>query len=318
MEAGVTVDRFESRGVFHLPGRVRCPLAGVGGRGDHDSNRLVLDDADSRVTVDRTRASILIENDRRYARKRTVADLLFLADGTTRAGAGTPLAVHLKVFKAGAKVTVDLHRHLRSSEPIVAATFEPFEVVVRDGRREQTLLTPASTGELICRPPRFIRLVRSFMLQRDNLEGVAAGSERLADLTLGFRAGPFEWPMVRAELRALGGAPAGHGGGVRDFLRDGAWELRLTALSTRLLNDVIRRDLFLFGLDRIPLLGRVHERGLLVGETLAFRFERGEGSVLLGDRSAELPDALDVARSYVEFHLLGGLLADQAERRLRD
>jgi len=58
----------------------------------------------------------------------------------------------------------------------------------------------------------------------------------------------------------------------------------------------------------------VRERGLRKGQTLSFRFERGSGEAGLDGRSQPLPGALDVARAYLEFHMLGGLLADQAER----
>ncbi|MBW3549149.1 MAG: hypothetical protein KY452_13595, partial [Actinobacteria bacterium] len=34
---------FEGRGVHYFPGRVRSPLAGVGARGEYESNRLALD-----------------------------------------------------------------------------------------------------------------------------------------------------------------------------------------------------------------------------------------------------------------------------------
>jgi hypothetical protein len=101
------------------------------------------------------------------------------------------------------------------------------------------------------------------------------------------------------------------------MLRDGVWEMKLTALSEKWLPEVVQRDLFLYGLDEIPLLRDVRARGLRKGQTLAFRFARGSGEILLDGEATPFPGALDVARAYIEFHMLGGLIADSAESRSR-
>jgi hypothetical protein len=76
---------------------------------------------------------------------------------------------------------------------------------------------------------------------------------------------------------------------------------------------VVKRDLFLFGLDELPLLSEVRQRGLRKDQTMSFRFEHGSGEVRLDGRSEPFAGAADVARAYLEFHMLGGLLAESAE-----
>jgi hypothetical protein len=301
---------FSSRGVYYLPGRVRCPLAEVGTRGAYDSNRLALDDGDTQVSVDRGAARITVRNPHLYARKRVVADLLFLAEGRTAAGAPSPLAVHLKIMKVGTRWKVDLHRHLRTHAPLVAAELEPFEVVATDGVRERVLLTPERARALVCRPPLGLRLIKAVMALRDNSADEPSGSPCVADLSVGFGALGLEYMVARARLEAPPPRPRS----VAETLRQGAWELRITALSTRWLPEVVQRDLFLFGLDGCELLAPLRERGLGRGQALCFRFRAGKGEVGLDGRWAELPSALDVARAYVEFHMLGGLLAEAALR----
>jgi hypothetical protein len=102
-------------------------------------------------------------------------------------------------------------------------------------------------------------------------------------------------------------------GSVAELLAGGAWKLTLTALSRYWLPEVVKRDLFLFGLDHLPLLDGVKAHGLRRGESLQFGFEGGRGEVALGEERAPLPGALDVARAYLEFHMLGGLLCEQVE-----
>ena len=159
------------------------------------------------------------------------------------------------------------------------------------------------------------------MAMKDNLEGVkqdpAAPGYKLADLSVGFGALGMTYMMARAELASLdgGNAPLIAKGNVPDMLREGAWEMRLTALSEKWLPEVVQRDLFLYGLDEIPLLRDVRARGLKKGQTLAFRLQKGGGEIRLDGETTPLPGAHDVARAYIEFHMLGGLLAEAAERR---
>ena len=312
---------YNTRGVSSFPGRVICPLAGVGRRAGHASNRLVLDDADTEVAIDRGAGRITVQNDRAYPRKTTVADLTFPADGFAASGARTPFAIHLKVQKTGHRYQVDLHRHLRNQTPIARADYEPFVVTAHDGAAQTVLLDRERTDRLITRPSLALRMVKALMAMKDNLEGVqqdpAVRGYRVADLSVGFGALGLNCMMARAELASLDGvnAPLIERGSVVEMLRDGAWELKLTALSERWLPEVVQRDMFLYGLDEIPLLQPVRARGLRTGQTLAFRLHRGSGEIALDGQTAPLPAAHDVARAYIEFHMLGGLLAEAAERR---
>ncbi|AUX38995.1 uncharacterized protein SOCE26_003770 [Sorangium cellulosum] len=311
--------RFRDRGVYHFAGRVRCPFAGLGTRGDFESNRLALDDDRSEVELDTAARRIVLYNDHLYPQKTIVGDALFLAEGTTASGHKSPFSVHLKVLKKGRVFSFDLHRHLRSGEPLAAVEIEPFEVIVRDAVTRVVALTPERTRELCLRPSLALRVVKAIMATRDLRQGVAQDPAqvgyRVADLSVGFGALGVHHGVVRAQLVSLdaANAPLIRRGSVAEMLREGAWELSLTALSKRWLDEVIARDLFVFGLEGVSILGRVRERGLEVGETLSFRFERGGGSVVLGEAREELPGATDVARAYLEFHLLGGLLAEHAE-----
>lgn len=319
MSDGSSTQVYGSRGIHYFAGRVRCPMAGVGSRGPYDSNRLALDDDRTQVTIDRGAHRITVHNADRYAQKALIADLLFLATGTTVSGEQTPFSLHLKIMKSGTRIALDLHRHLRRQEPMLAADFEPFDVVVTDGVRSQVVLTREKSMGLICRPSLALRVVKALMAMRDNLAGLKQDPQvpgfRIADLSVGFNAPGWQWMVARAHLDSLSGANAElmARGSLVDMLREGAWQLTLTALSGRALKEVVKRDLFLFGLDELPLLQEVREQGLAKGQTLAFRFESGRGQVALGSRTAELPAAMDVARAYLEFHMLGGLLAEQAE-----
>jgi hypothetical protein len=46
-------------------------------------------------------------------------------------------------------------------------------------------------------------------------------------------------------------------------------------------------------------------------------FAKGSGEIALDGQVAPLPGALDVARACIEFHMLGGLIAESAEAKVR-
>jgi len=312
---------YKTRGIYFFSGRVTCPLAGIGTRGDSESNRLVLDDADTEVTIDRDAGTIRVVNSKSYAKKTTVADLMFLAEGFAADGSRHPFSIHLKVQKTGHKVGVDLHRHLRNAVPIVRADYEPFVVTAWDKGTSTVVLDRARTDRLVSEPSLALRIVKAFMAMTDNLDGVtqdpAKPGYRVADLSVGFGALGMNYMMARAQLVSLDPTNKDliENGDVPAMLRDGAWELRLTALSEKWLPEVVQRDLFLYGLDEIPLLREVRERGLKKNQTLSFRLRKGGGELALDGVTSPLPGAHDVARAYIEFHMLGGLLAEAAERR---
>jgi hypothetical protein len=323
----MTIHKYNARGIYFFPGTVGCPFAGIGTRGDHDSNRLVLDSSDTEVTIDRAAHTITVRDDKAYKEKTTVADLMFLSTGYSASGEALPFSVHLKVQKQGHKYSVDLHRHLRNQTKMVRADYEAYTVTAFDGGRATVVLDKARTDELITEPSFALRVVKALMAMKDHTEGLeqdpAQVGYRVVDLSVGFGALGLEYMMARAQLVSLdkANAPLIERGSVPEMLREGAWEMKLTALSEKWLPEVVMRDIFLYGLDELPLLAEVKKRGLKKNQTLSFKFSKGEGSASLStpggaaadNGSVPLPNALDVARAYMEFHMLGGLIAEQAE-----
>lgn len=308
---------FSGRGINYFEGRVRCPLAGVGQRAAYASNRVALDDPNSRVIVDRAQGRITVTNSHAYPDRQVIADLMFLGEATTQDGRHVPLGVHLKLEKKKNTVDVDLHPHWTARTALHDPELEPFDILVSDGKTERTVVTRDELLRTAVENKIKYRIENSVIEVRDNLEGqprprsLAAGSA-LADLSLGFGSKHLNKMLLRAELRsidqsntALAGKP------VVSLLTRGAWELRLTSLSSLLSQETLRRDLFLLGLDGLPVVTVGLKHGLAKGESLAFQFRAGHGRVMWGAASQDFDGALDVARAFLELNFLGALLAQQ-------
>jgi hypothetical protein len=307
------------RGVSYFDGRVRCPFAGLGTRGPQASNQLALDDAESRVTIDEARRRITIVNTHVYPSRQIIADLTFLGTARARDGARVPLAVHLKLEKKKAKIAIDLHPHWTVRGKLTAAELEPFEVIYSDGTIEKVVASGDDLLRTATETKISYSIAGALIEVHDNLEGRApslAPGAALADLSVGAGSKHINTMFVRAELRSLDAGNAALAGQPPVvLLARGAWQLRLTSLSHLLPKETLERDLFLLGIERVPAVAAgIARGGVKKGESLVFTFRAGKGRIAWGDKEDELPDSLDVARSFLEFNFLGSILAEEVAR----
>ncbi len=285
------------RGVYYLDGDTRCPLAGIGARGPFASIRLALDDDDSEAELDRAARRLVVRNRRSYARPTLIGDLIVLGRGRTRTGRTVPIALHTRFDKTGVAVRARPHLHPTVAGPLVDVELEPLSVLVNDA----VVLTPELGRRVATRPPLADWIGRALITIRPNPRAPGA----IADLTVGLGVGRLAVPMVRAALSGPG-APRS----LAELLGAGDWCLRFTVLGRfRDLQEHLGRAVFLLGLDGVPLLRRVRDGELRRGETLTVRMRDGAGSLELGGERAAVPDVAGVARAFLEYDLLGSVLA---------
>ncbi len=304
----------------YLAGRVRCPLAGVGTRPADASNRLVVDSPETEVAIDRAAGRIEIRDDRECASKTVLVDLVWLAQGVDGAGRATPFTIHAEITKTGRAFAIDIHTHEPAKLPRAKIVYEPFEIVAVDGGTRTVLLDAKRLAHVASHNPLSRRISGALTTTRDHLRGVtqdpAVVGYRAVDTSIGIGAAGVGVMLVRARITSLAAsnAPIIARAQLGEMLRDGSWELSVEALTERWLPELVQRDLVLFGLDRVPLLAPVARGGLRAGQTLGFRTVAGEGEIRLDAATAPLAGALDVARAYLEFHMLGGIIADAVAR----
>jgi hypothetical protein len=308
---------FEGRGVYYIEGRVRSPVSGIGSRPDDATNRLVLDDEFTTAVVDREGHRITLRNAHRYGLNELVACVLLLGEGVTESGHRVPVAVHLKIKKSLDRFTTSLHPHPTVRDTIALATFEPFEVWLDDGKNLKTVLTPELAVEAVRDPALTARLANLFMQVTDHLEGQTVDPARpgtaLVDLSFGFGSEKVNMNLARVTLvsNSERNAELIRAGSLGRMLEQGDWEFRVDSLSPYIPKWEFERDFFLFGIEGLSAIEQIAKRGLLRGETLTVGYRDGEGYIGVGERRSKIPDPADVARSYLEFHFVGGVVARQ-------
>jgi hypothetical protein len=75
---------------------------------------------------------------------------------------------------------------------------------------------------------------------------------------------------------------------------------------------IIKRDLFLYGLEGATNLDEVKKRGFKAGDTLSIMVHDGKGTVKFNATTADLPDAANSMRDFLETAFVGMILAHQA------
>lgn len=313
---GAAADEFHGRGVHYFDGAIRSPLAGIGSRGDYSSNRLAIDDEHSTVSIDVSTHRIVLANDHNYRSKTIVGDVVLLARGTTERGDEIPCAVHVKVEKRGTTFSVDVHPHPTSRDSLRNVQVEPYTIVARGPKGDATLATPERLRKTIEEPELAARLAEIFVQANDQLAGQPISANRLdarlVDVTIGFGFKKLNLKVGRFELISKDpmNEPLIRQASLAQMIARGAWELRITAMSW-LPPSEFTRDVFLFGLDAVPFLRRLERDGLRMGEALIIGFQNGRGYVQFGSDRAEIAQPADVARAYLEFHFIGGIIARQ-------
>lgn len=305
-------ETFQGRGVYYFDGKIVCPLAGIGMRGPHASNRVALDDGNSKVVIDRGGQRIFLTNTQIYPHQQVIADFLFLGTGVTKAGQRAPIAIHLKVEKKGKTFHFHVHAHPTSHDDPAELEIEPFQVLLSDGVKETMAMTPADAIQTARAPGLAARVASIFVSVTDNLNGhiVSGHPVLLSDISVTVLAKT----VMRATLTSFRDVPPAAGKGrLAEMFQAGEWELRLTATSSMIPKDVLRRELFVLGLEDLSIVQRVGRDGLKKGESLLFQMKDGKGTLSFGKDSQELPDAVDRARTFLEYCFLGAILEHQAE-----
>jgi hypothetical protein len=305
------------RGIYYIDGAVESPIGDIGERSAFATNRLVLDDEHSSVIVDRERHRIVLHNSHRYGLRDLVGCLLLVGRGTTVSGREVPAAVHLKIHKSGNRFSSSLHPHPTVREKLVTATFESFEVVLDNGKQQKVALTAERTIEAVRDPVLTARLANIVMQVTDNLAGTTPSPDRpdepLVDISLGFGSEKVNLKLARVRLisKSAGNAPMIRRGAIGEMLDRGDWEFLVNSQSPYVPRSEFERDFFLYGLEGLPAIATIRKRGLLYGETLSVGLSGGVGYIAVNDQRSEIPNPAEVARAYLEFHFIGGIVALQ-------
>ncbi|MDC8757089.1 hypothetical protein [Janthinobacterium fluminis] len=299
--AGATAaaSEFAGPGVHSFASGSGCPLAALAGK-TTQCNRLALDQADTRATLDSAAHAIHFYNSRRYARKTIVGDVLLQGSGVGQDGQRVPLSFHLVLSKSGDKWSMRSHTHAPLKGNFSAVQIDPYQVHVTGAAATRQMLAPADITATLTQPGLATRLASELVQVRDN-RGAGA---RDADITIAVGPGKFSKSVMRARLHS---DPL-TGDNVDSLLLRGSWSFELEALTGQIPDDVAQRELFLFGLHEQALLKPLAERGFKKHEKLTVGAVNGKGYLRYGAQQQAFPEAEGAARAFLQQSFIGLVL----------
>jgi hypothetical protein len=286
--------------VSQLPSNANCQTNKLA------CNRLALDDENTTASIDEARREIRIANTTDYTEETVVADVLLHATARVSA-APQPYLIHLVISKKGTQ-----WKHRLSTYSVMRKSGqEPFDFerwTVYAGEDKKPLLSPGLVNKAL--GPRSLKTrAKDFFVQAVDLR---QPSQPMPAVELSLGVGPLSFRMTRAHYAPPPSVREGRAENLLDALSQEDWFFDFQTLSSLVPLSLIRHDLFLFGLDRHPMLQDAMKAGFRGDERLKVGIKDGHGFVQLDERVEPYDQAAQTALVFLRDTYLGMLLNAQA------
>lgn len=286
-------------GVFAFNGKQ--PTAFCLGSSQSACGKIALADADSRAEILQDSHEIRLSSQGDYRNKTLFADVFIPATGKSEAGAMVPLMLHVKISKSrNNEYTTSMHSHAPVRGKFQNVTTIPWKITVD----QQPVLSAEAMHDALTDPAMAARMASAFVQVDDN----RTTSDAAPDITVRMGLGKLAMPVMHSRLVA----PTTHSQAeLEALLQNGTWSLTLDARSGLIPKTVTRHELFLYGLDKNPLLAGIMKKGLDKGDRIVVGAKEGKGYLQLGNQTAALSNAGEIAAHYIDSSFIGLILAWQ-------
>lgn len=298
-----SAESYTGRGVFPFASHAGCPVPSQAA-----CNRIALDDADTHASLDTAAHQIVFANTRSYDKKTMVGDVVLHGHGSAADGRVVPLSLHVFVYKDDDAWKISAHAHAPVRGKFSQIVLEPYTLMVMDGGTAKAILTPDEGLKVIADPSFAAQVARVFVQLRDN----RTKPDAAPDLTIALGLGKVAKSVVRVQLQAPAVAADQT---FEQQLRHGTWAVRLQPLSSQVPRETVARDLFLFGLERLPVVQDVLTNGFKHKLPMVMGAENGVGYVIVGETRVAYPGAADSALAFLQNSFMGEIVAYQQQTR---
>ena len=298
-----SAEDYTGRGVFPFASSTGCPVPS-----QPACNRIALDDADTHATLDTATHQIRFANARSYDKKTMVGDVVLHGHGTAADGRVVPLSLHVFVYKDDDTWKISAHAHAPVRGKFSQIVLEPYTLMVMDGGTAKAILTPDEGVKVIADPSFAAEMARVFVQLRDN----RGEPDAAPDLTIALGLGKVAKSVVRVQLQMDAPAPDQS---LEQQLQHGTWALRLQPKSSHVPRDTVARDLFLFGLEQLPVLQDVVANGFKHKLPMVMGADKGNGYVIVGETRVAYPNAAESALAFLQNSFMGEIVAYQQQTR---
>ena len=298
------------RGVHYFASSSGCPLPRVSA-GPGMCNRIGLDDDATTAAIDPGTQQIHFNNTRSYAKKTIVGDVLLQGSAVSASGQRVPVSAHLLISKSGDKWSLSSHEHAPVRGAFHDVQIDPYSVDVPAPGGRRVLASSNEAVKVVADPTLAVRLATQLVQVRDNREAPKGGAAGMAtgdpDITIALGSGRVAKPVMRARLHS---DPLGTGD-LATLLAQGTWWFELEALTGKIPDRVVQRELFLYGLSEQALLKPLMAHGFASRDKLVVGAVNGKGYLRYRDQQQPFDGAGDVATTFLQQSFIGLVLGTQ-------
>ncbi|MCE4052335.1 hypothetical protein [Pseudomonas sp. Au-Pse12] len=304
-QAQATPAEFSGRGVYHFASQSGCasaaPDSAAPGSTGQDCNRVALDVSDARASVDPHTHAIVIDADSTHDSKTVIGDILLHGSGIASDGRRVPLSLQVLLRRSGSVWKTDTYVHAPVRGKFRDISLDPYQISVREGSGERLLFSPEQARNVLAQPSIAARLASYFVVVRPS----DAQNPAADDITIGLGVGRVSKSLMRASFSSKQPGTAA----LDEVLEQGTWNLDLQALSGQIPLWVVRRQLFVFGLEDSPLLKDVRQRGLNKHDSLELGAVNGQGYLRYNGQEERFPGAAASGTAFMRDSFIGLILA---------
>lgn len=297
-QAQAAPSEFSGRGVFHFASGTGCATASSV---DNSCNRIALDVADARASVDAQTHAIVIAADASHDRKTVIGDVLLHGSGLAADGQRVPLSLHVLLRRTGQVWKSDTYVHAPVRGTFSAIELDPYQISVREGSSERVLFTAEQARKVLAQPSLAARIASYFVAVRPS----DAKNPAADDITIALGVGRVSKSLMRASFTS----DQPNSAELNPLLANGTWNLKLQALSGQIPVWVVQRQLFVFGLEDSPLLKDVRQRGFNKRDTLELGAVNGKGYLRYNGVEQSFPEAAASGAAFMRDSFIGLILA---------
>ncbi|MGC5702614.1 hypothetical protein J4P02_20635 [Pseudomonas sp. NFXW11] len=293
-------DAFSGRGVFHFASASGCAAAGFSGEAN-DCNRIALDVADARATVDPQAHSIVIDAAANHDSKTVIGDVLLHGSGIASDGRRVPLSLQVLLRRSGKVWKSDTYVHAPVRGKFSDIRLDPYRISVSEEAGERLLFSAEQARNVLAQPSIAKRLASYFVQVRPS----DVKHPQADDITIALGLGKVSKALMRARFSS----ESAKAGELDPVSAQGTWNLNLQALSGQIPLWVVQRQLFVFGLEDSPLLNEVRQRGLNKHDTLELGALNGQGYLRYNGREESFAQANAAGSAFMRDSFIGLILA---------
>lgn len=286
------------RGIFHFASASGCPFASANATG---CNRIALDVPDVHASVDTATHTIVFSGGAGHLDDEVLGDVLLQGNALDEQGQRVPLSLQVLLRRSGLAWNRDPYVHTPVRGNLTDIHIDPYRIDVREGDATRTLMTPEDAHVLLEHPSLAARLASHFVQVYATDPQHPSGD----DITIALGLGSLSKAVVRVSFTS--GAP--RNADINPVLTSGTWAIQFNVLSSHIPVWVVRRELFLFGLDHSPLTQAMSAQGFQADDQIEMGARNGKGYLRVNGREEPFTGAATSGYAFLQESFMGLILA---------